>query len=659
MRRLNRGLFQLALENEVPAQTETEEGRRAAAPTEAAPAEVAPVEEAAPAAAAEVVVEVKTDGEAQVEQTGGEAAAAPAAEVPAEGEGARAEAAVATEDEETARAAAAAEVEAAAEVPAEPAAEVPAEPAAEPAVEVPSEPAAAEAPAEAAPAAAEGETVEVKNDNGETVAEVTTGEGTTVVSTDAPAEITVTETAEGVDVRVQVDATAEGAREAAREPVAAEAPAEEPAIAAEDLVEIVADGETAEVEISDAVDVAEDTAELVAEVDEAEEAAVALEALAEVAEIAAQQGGLDANGARLLKISTEHIYSHMGLGKAMGIPAMESFEIPGARASATTIALEDIKEQAKKVWEAIINGIKQAAAWLQEFVGKLISANARTKARAEKLLEATKSMDGAPKEKTISDAKLFASVVVVGRQPSNVAAEVKKVVDFFGSVVNSRTAQALAGVEQAILEAVSTKKADQVEDKVREAIVAVVGKGLQHKVSGKLASDAGIGAAPAGTSISMTPSFLGNQVVWAYMPESVEAISSFRSGIGTYAVNAGEGKLNVLAPAQIAAVAKEALAYVEAAEGYKAVQDQVKKLSNSLAVQLARGAQGLAEGGAAAQAKSILNAIKAARHLAKGIHQPAGVVAARAVNAALNLAVASARQYGAKVEAPAAAAAAA
>lgn len=709
MRRLKRGLFQIALENEEVARGETrpaaderpagseEPAARVAAEVPAGepaaaerPAAERPAAEVTAAAGeVEVRVQVETEGSAEVVKTGeGERAAA---EVPAEAAATDAEraaaaapadaerAAVATEDDETAREAAAAEeaarevaeagageggeaaerpagepeAAAAAEVPAErPAAEVPAEaapevrpverPVARPsaAAERPAagrtaadaiaaEPAAAaEEPAAREASVAAGEEVQVRNEAGQTVATVeTTREGTTVATDEVQVRVSQDEAGRvAVDVKVDGDAA--------------------PVIAEEDLVVIETDGETADVEIQEAVDVAEDTAELVDEVDDAEEAAVALEALADVARSAAENGGLDIHGAQLLKIATENIYSHMGLGKAMGIPAMESFEVPGARVSATSIALEDISEQAKKIWEGIVAGIKQAIAWIQEFVQKIFTANGRIEARAKKILAAGEALKRPLEGDSVGDAKLARALTINGKIPGNLSAEIKKTVDFFAQTVDGKTAAGLKSVMDAIKGAAASDNAGKVEDTVRAAIQTIVGKGLGHKLSAGMGAKVGVAEAPAGTSISMSATFPGEQVVWAYMPETVEAITSFRSGVGVGASKIGDNtKLRPLNKAQIIEVAKAALAYVEAARGYDAIQEQVKALNALTSLSLSSG---VAQGNADNKFKAILPALKAARHLIKGIHQPAGVVASRVVNASLTLAAASIPAHGAQ-----------
>jgi hypothetical protein len=660
MRRINRGLFQLAikqvaLENEeVSAVEETRPVTEVTAATDnvevtvkVESTEVATVEktdklEEAPATASEVVpatqdavaevtevtpeekpAEVVTDAQKRISELEAEIARLKSGEV------------VATEDEVTVdTAAAAVDTTAAATAVADTAVDATA-PATTDAIAVTDT--ATTVTAEETPAqttVAEGETAVVKDAAGETVATVTTTDSVTTVTT-AETVVEVVQTEDKVAVEVTVLDT--------------------PSISAEDMTVIETDGERTEVEIQDAVDNAEDTAELMEECDDAEDTAMVLESFVEIAASAASNGGLDIHGARILKVAAEHIYSHMGMGKALGIPAMESFNIDEARVSATSIALEDIREQAKKIWAAVVEGVKKAIQWVQEFVTKIFNANAHIKARAEKLLAASEKMTGMPKAKTVGNATLVKSLTLGGKVPSNLAGEVKKAVDFFEGSANSHVAETISNVIKAIEQAKTTADADKAEAMVLAAISTVTGKGLQYNnVANSLGARVGVAEAPDGTSISMTQRFLGEQVVWAYIPKSTDAVASFRSGIGidpNTSKVAEDAQANVLTPAQIADVAKVALAFVETSKAYSAFQKDIGMWSDGVAKVIGTMAAADAFGkgeGTAAKMKGVLSSLKTIRHLIKGIHQPAAVVASRVVSASLNLATESAKQYDAK-----------
>lgn len=478
----------------------------------------------------------------------------------------------------------------------------------------------------------EGETVLVKTEGGEVVATINTTEtGTTVSTSEVTVEVEKTGDSTSVEVTVTPDETS--------------------AISTEDLTVIETDGNQTEVEIQDAVDCAEDTAELVSEIDEAEEAAMTLESFADIAAAAASNGGLDSNGARLLKVATEHIYNHMSLGKAVGIPAMESFEIPGARASATTIALEDIREQAKKVWQAIVNGIKKAAEWIMEFVKKILSANQRIKARAEKLLAVKDKLLSSPKASKVGNGALVKTLIVGGRVPSNMSAEVKKAVDFFFRTVGSRSVEAMINAVDMIAAAKTTDNVEKAEKLVFDGMEAVIGGSLQfNNVANSIGAKMGVEEAPEGTSISMSTRFAGEQAVWAYIPKTVKAISSFRSGIcmDTTSVSkiADTAKANTLSPSDIIGVANEALKFVEISKEFEKLMGPINDVTKKIAVVVTSISN--TTDTQEARLETMIPALRAIRNMVKGLHQPAAVVTARVVNAALNLATESAKQYSMK-----------
>lgn len=649
MRRLNRGLFQVAMSSV------TLENEEVITPVEST-AEVTATDDTSTEVTTavdnvEVTVKVETEGTATVEKTDGSedttatvAAAAEVTETPVEENSTakrikelEAELAMLKESEKPATEDNAVDtVSDSVDTPTEVAAEVPTETTTETPTEV------VETPVEEPKtevAVAEGEAAVVKDDTGEVVATVETTETSTVVTTDE-VTVEVTQVADTVEVEVTVQ------------------PTEEPVISSEDMVVIETDGQETEIEVQDAVDVAEDTAELVSEVDEAEEAAMTLESFAEIAESASNNGGLDAHGARLLKVATEHVYNHMNLGRAVGIPAMESFDIPGARVSATSIAMEDIREQAKRIWQAVLEGIKKAMEWIQEFVSKIFSANARIKSRAEKLLAASDKMSGSPKSKMVGDARLFKSLMAGGKVSSSLLVSVKKTVDFFATTIDGRDYDTLKSAISALPNAVNAANAEKAEEAVFSIIDKVAGKGLEfNNVASSVAARVGVEGAPEGTSISMTQRFPGEQVVWAYKPSTVNSIASFRSGIGIDSGSkvAEDAMVSTLTPVQIAEVSKVALMYVTVSEKYKDLQASLSEITKEASKFIATISSTYNQldkddtsGDTKAAFKSLLPTIRATRQLVKGIHQPAAVVASRVVNAALNLATESAKQYSVK-----------
>jgi phiKZ-like phage internal head proteins len=459
------------------------------------------------------------------------------------------------------------------------------------------------------------------------------------------------ETADVPPAEVQVEVPVEAPAEAA---VVVAEPEEKPAVSAEDLAVIETDGEAAEADIEEAEEVAQATDEIGEEIETVEQAQTALEAIAEVMDIARQNGGLDRNGARLATISVNHIYQSIGVKRPLAVPAMESFDTVGARATATSIAMEDIKEQLKKIWEMIVAGVKQAAEWITQFVTKIFSANARLKSRAEKLVEATKSLEGNPKQTSVGSAAMAKALAMGSGASKNVATDLGKINQFTTEAAWKKTVQTMKDVESALEKeydrvfdaaAKGTDQAGEFEG-VRKLIQDIAGHGLKAYTGNP--DDIGAPAAPEGTDLFASPVFLGNAAVWAHVPSTVDAISKFRSGVAMRETDVKDGAtLVTLNAAQIKAVAEEVLAFVVLAEGYKDIQESVKSLTAWYAKKLSGVTQitNMTDG-----VRSYLNAIKGVRMLIKGIHQPAMQIAVKANSAALDYAAASLKAYNGKSE---------
>ena len=485
------------------------------------------------------------------------------------------------------------------------------------------------APREAAAAAPAGETAIASTDNVDvTVKEGEAGKPTTVV--------------------VEVDTAAAAA---------AEAPADVAEVAAEDLT-VIEDGESIAEDLVAADEVAIDSAELLDEVQQADDAVVVLEAYAEQLHIAAQNGGINDQSARFMMIGVESIYDRLGLGKPLGVPALESFALQGARPGATTIALEDIKESIKKVWDMIVAGIKKAVEWLAEFAKRVFTANGRLKARAEKLKAAAESSADAFKGEEIANKSLVKALAIGSSVPSNLVAEIGKLNAFAVETIGDRTLRGLRTVATAIKAADPSKgpAAGGSVDEINAAVREIAGKGL--KAGGYSAK--GLAAAPEGTTLNASPVFPGNQVVYAYVPDSVAAVGKFRAGAHTEAVSTGD-KVKGVSAADAKSLCDLALDYVKDSARYDAIQKEVKSLSETLAKRLTDlsrsvnlGAVGSANKGEGVVDKAkdiagnvkdgvtaVTDAFRAARALVTGVHQPAFAIAAKANSAALDLVAAS------------------
>lgn len=150
-----------------------------------------------------------------------------------------------------------------------------------------------------------------------------------------------------------------------------------------------------------------------AEVEEAADAAEALEAIALSLESIAQEGGLDKNGAIMMQHAVQAQYARVGL-VAKPACALESFGGTSSRAGATSISLEDIKANIKKIWDAIIANIKKAIEWVKERFMKIFGAANKLEARAKALVTKAGDTTGSPKERSFENERLVKSLHVGG-----------------------------------------------------------------------------------------------------------------------------------------------------------------------------------------------------------------------------------------------------
>ena len=171
-----------------------------------------------------------------------------------------------------------------------------------------------------------------------------------------------------------------------------------------------------------------------AQIEEAVEVSEALDEYQEALESIAGQGGLDRNGAMILQIGMEQLCGRVGIEMSAGsaginMPSMESFGGASSRIQATKLAMESVKETAKKVWEAIIAAIKRAGEWLKNFWKTLTDSNHRLKGRAEKIKAAVASVKGGA-EGEIENAGLADKLHINGKVEKNFGQDFDEFVKF-------------------------------------------------------------------------------------------------------------------------------------------------------------------------------------------------------------------------------------
>lgn len=110
-------------------------------------------------------------------------------------------------------------------------------------------------------------------------------------------------------------------------------------------------------------------------IEEAVEDAETLEDIGDVMEESVESGeGLSPEAAEMAEIAVEAIYNRLGIRNKTAMPAMESFGSSSSRLAATRIALEDVKETLKGIWEKIKTAFNSMMKAIKEFIFKHLSA---------------------------------------------------------------------------------------------------------------------------------------------------------------------------------------------------------------------------------------------------------------------------------------------
>lgn len=159
-----------------------------------------------------------------------------------------------------------------------------------------------------------------------------------------------------------------------------------------------------------------------AQVDEAVEVAEALESYMVTLSEITKQGGLDRSGAQILSMAVEGLCDRVGLVSKTQAPALESFGGVSSRVNATQLALEDIKGKAKEIWDNIVKAIKRAIQWVIDHFNKVFGGAEKLKKRAEATAKAAADTQGTVKDKKLENAGLVKKLHI-GGTVSNAPAE--------------------------------------------------------------------------------------------------------------------------------------------------------------------------------------------------------------------------------------------
>lgn len=257
------------------------------------------------------------------------------------------------------------------------------------------------------------------------------------------------ETVAEAGAEAEAAAGAEGTDEAAAggEEVAAEPAAAEPA-----EPEVVDNSETVEAGLLKVNDDEAAAAQVDEQTEEAVEVATALEEMATCLQSAAGNGGLSRDAAGALNVAVEHMLKRIGMPvEHRQMPALESYGGVSSRVAATQMALENLAEKAKQIWEKIVEAIKKSIAWLVERFKAVFDTAGKLGVRAEELAKAATRATGEPKAKQLDNSRLASSLHIEGKTEGVIAGieRLVKISDdvFSGAVERMNVYKKLADAE--------------------------------------------------------------------------------------------------------------------------------------------------------------------------------------------------------------------
>ena len=153
----------------------------------------------------------------------------------------------------------------------------------------------------------------------------------------------------------------------------------------EEELEIGVGSESMEAAMLDIQEAYQEVTALEQDQDELEEIAEGLEAIVESMEASMDQGGLDPIAAQFAHHAVNAYTERLGFESEQVLPALEAFGGDSGREASTTVSMEGVGEQLKKIWNAIRAVIEKAIAAVKAFFAKIFGGIGKFESRIDSL----------------------------------------------------------------------------------------------------------------------------------------------------------------------------------------------------------------------------------------------------------------------------------
>lgn len=378
---------------------------------------------------------------------------------------------------------------------------------------------------------------------------------------------------------------------------------------------------------TDLIDLAEDCAGADAddiETDEAIEVVEALESIANALGSCAQHGGMDEHSAHVVDIAVGALYKQVGI-KAPAMPALESFNGKSQRIGATHLAMESLKENIGKIWEAIVAAIQKAISWAMEFYKSVRHVAEGLANRAKSLTEKVNATSGEAAERAFENERLVATLNIKGSVPVNLSSDLNKL-DVIVKAVFASHSTYIGEAGRGILDALKNgTRAGMAENftlpEVKEPWVKEV---INPEA-------AGFNSPKEGLTVFRSDELFGGKAVIVCSPkgalkgrEAVEAVGGLSSTLGAFNPKANpvtKKELPILSKQDMVAVCAAVSEYAKELIGYREKQAELDELKKEL-LEVAKAAARHAETAEVAEAEDADAVRRIATSMPRLIDQP-------------------------------------
>jgi len=115
---------------------------------------------------------------------------------------------------------------------------------------------------------------------------------------------------------------------------------------------------------------------------------------------------IDSTAAAMAQVAVESVMERLNIKSKQLIPAIEAFDSVNTKTHASKIALENIKDTIKKIWEGVVKGIKTVFEALGKYFSLIEIATASIKSQVQYQTNAVKKLSGNIIREKIQDQRI-------------------------------------------------------------------------------------------------------------------------------------------------------------------------------------------------------------------------------------------------------------